>query len=61
MPVTSLRTVKFLTTRNSSQPITFDHMLNSRRFNATIYKEENVYEDRERLKNIFMKMPCANC
>ena len=33
-------------TRNSSQPITFDHMLNSRRFNALIYKEENVYEDR---------------
>jgi len=22
-------------------------MLNSRRFNSTIYKEENVYEDRE--------------
>ncbi len=34
-------------TRNSSQPITFDHILNSRRFNATIYKEENVYQDRE--------------
>lgn len=32
--------------RNSSQPITFDHMLNSRRFNSVIYKEENVYEDR---------------
>ncbi len=34
-------------TRNSSQPISFDHMLNSRRFNAVIYKEENVYQDRE--------------
>ena len=34
-------------TRNSSQPIAFDHMLNSRRFNAVIYKEENVYQDRE--------------
>ena len=33
-------------TRNSSQPITFDHMLNSRRFNSIIYQEENVYEDR---------------
>ena len=22
-------------------------MLNSRRFNATIYKEENIYEDRQ--------------
>lgn len=34
-------------TRNSSQPITFDSMLNSRRFNGVIYKEENVYEDRQ--------------
>lgn len=34
-------------TRNSSQPIAFDHMLNSRRFNAVIYKEENVYQDRQ--------------
>jgi gliding motility associated protien GldN len=34
-------------TRNSSQPIAFDHMLNSRRFNAVIYKEENVYQDRK--------------
>ena len=33
--------------RNSSQPITFDHMLNSRRFNSIIYKEENVYQDRK--------------
>ena len=28
-------------------PITFDHLLNSRRFTAEIYKEENVYGDRE--------------
>ena len=34
-------------TRNSSKSITFDMMLNSRRFNSSIYKEENVYEDRE--------------
>ena len=33
--------------KNSSQPITFDNILNSRRFNAVIYKEENVFEDRE--------------
>jgi len=32
---------------NTSQPITFDMMLNARRFNSIIYKEENVYEDRE--------------
>ena len=39
--------------RNSSQPITFDVMLNSRRFNSIIYKEENVYEDREVKDYIF--------
>jgi len=33
--------------RNSAMPITFDDLLNSRRFNAVIYKEENVYGDRE--------------
>lgn len=32
---------------NSSQPLTFDHLLNSRRFNAVIYKEDNVQGDRE--------------
>ena len=42
----SLNTSTVFNTRNSSQPITYDHMLNSRRFNSFIYKEENVYEDR---------------
>ena len=37
----------------TSQPITFDHMLNSRRFNSLIYKEENVYEDRKIEEYIF--------
>lgn len=32
--------------RNSAMPITFDHLLNTRRFNGVIYKEENVYGDR---------------
>lgn len=32
--------------RNSAMPISFDRLLNSRRFNSTIYKEENVYGDR---------------
>lgn len=32
--------------RNSAMPISFDRLLNSRRFNATIYQEENVYGDR---------------
>ncbi|MEK9608718.1 MAG: gliding motility protein GldN [Flavobacteriaceae bacterium] len=44
---TSLNSNKVFNTRNSSQPITYDHMLNSRRFSSVIYKEENVYEDRE--------------
>jgi gliding motility associated protien GldN len=43
----ALNNNKVFNTRNSSQPITFDNMLNSRRFNATVYKEENVYEDRQ--------------
>ncbi|GLB51578.1 gliding motility protein GldO [Neptunitalea chrysea] len=33
--------------RNSATPISFDHLLNSRRFSATIYKVENVYGDRD--------------
>ena len=33
--------------RNSAVPLTFDHLLNSRRFNGVIYKEENVYGDRQ--------------
>jgi gliding motility associated protien GldN len=33
--------------KNSAMPISFDRLLNSRRFNAVIYQEENVYGDRE--------------
>ena len=33
--------------KNSAMPISFDHLLNSRRFSGNIYKEENVYGDRE--------------
>lgn len=32
--------------KNSAMPISFDNLLNSRRFNAVIYQEENVYGDR---------------
>lgn len=39
-------TNKAFNRKNTAQPITFDHLLNSRRFNAVIYKEENVYGDR---------------
>ena len=38
---------KAFTGNNSGQAVTFDHLLNSRRFSAVIYKEENVYGDRE--------------
>jgi len=31
---------------NTSKPVSFDHLLNSRRFSAYIYKEDNVYQDR---------------
>ncbi len=33
--------------KNTAHPLTFDHLLNSRRFDAMIYKEDNVYGDRE--------------
>ncbi len=42
----ALNNSQVFNSKNSSQPITFDNMLNSRRFNSVIYQEENVYEDR---------------
>ena len=42
-----LHEAKAFNDRNSSMPITFDQLLNSRHFNGVIYKEENVYGDRE--------------
>lgn len=41
-----LHKAKAFNERNSALPITFDHLLNSRRFSSTIVKEENVYGDR---------------
>ena len=32
---------------NTSQPISFDHLLNARRFNGVIYAEDNVQGDRQ--------------
>jgi len=43
----ALHNTKVLNAANNSQPITFDHLLNSRRFDAVIYKTQNEYEDRE--------------
>lgn len=42
-----LHDAKAFNDNNSSTPISFDHLLNSRRFHGLIYKEENVYGDRE--------------
>lgn len=32
--------------KNTSMPITYDHLLNSRRFHGVVYKEDNVQGDR---------------
>ncbi len=41
-----LHKAKAFNERNSAMPITFDHLLNARRFSGTIVKEENVMGDR---------------
>ena len=43
----TLNNMKVFNSKNSSQQISFDHMLNSRRFSGLIYREENVHEDRQ--------------
>jgi len=42
-----LHEAKAFNRKNSSAPISFDHLLNSRRFSATVFKEDNVQGDRE--------------
>jgi gliding motility associated protien GldN len=49
----SLNKSKVFNSKNSSQPITYDAMLNARRFNSIIYKEENIFEDRQVKDYIF--------
>lgn len=41
-----LHRAKVFNTKNTAKPLSFDHLLNSRRFSAVIYKEDNVYGDR---------------
>ncbi|OYQ36892.1 gliding motility protein GldN [Flavobacterium cyanobacteriorum] len=41
-----LHKVKAFNAENSAMAITFDHLLNSRRFSGNIIREENVYGDR---------------
>ena len=43
----ALHNVKVLNEKNGSQPLTFDNILNARRFGSVIYKTQNIYEDRE--------------
>ena len=42
-----LHNSKVFNPMNVSQPISYDHMLNARRFNAVIVREENIYGDRK--------------
>ncbi len=41
-----LHDAKVFTGGNTSQTVSFDHLLNARRFSAVIYKEDNVQGDR---------------
>ena len=41
-----LHDAKAFNEKNTSMPVSFDQILNSRRFNSVIYKEENIYGDR---------------
>jgi gliding motility associated protien GldN len=42
-----LHDAKVFNPKNASHPISFDHLLNSRRFSAVIVREENVYGNRK--------------
>ncbi len=42
-----LHDMKVFNPKNSAYPISFDHILNARRFNSNIYREENIYGDRD--------------
>ena len=42
-----LHAAKVFNPKNVSQPISYDHLLNARRFNAVIVREENVYGNRK--------------
>ena len=41
-----LHDAKIFNPKNAAQPISFDHLLNARRFSSTIIREENVYGNR---------------
>lgn len=39
--------MKVFNQKNSAYPISYDHLLNARRFIASIYREENIYGNRD--------------
>jgi len=41
-----LHDAKVFNPKNASQPISFDHLLNARRFSSVIVREENIYGNR---------------
>ncbi|MCF6181681.1 gliding motility protein GldN [Lutibacter sp.] len=43
----ALHHMKVFNQKNSAYPISYDHLLNARRFNSIIYREENIYGDRD--------------
>jgi len=43
----TLHEMKVFNQKNSAYPISFDHLLNARRFNSIIYREENIYGNRD--------------
>ncbi len=43
----ALHKAKAFNRRNTSQPVSYDHLLNSRRFSGVIYKEDNIQGDRQ--------------
>ncbi len=42
----TLHASKVFNPKNSAQPLSYDNLLNARRFNSTVKKEENLYGDR---------------
>jgi gliding motility associated protien GldN len=42
----TLHNAKAFNNNNTSKPVTFDHLINSRHFSGYIYKQDNVYQDR---------------
>ncbi|SDX39501.1 protein involved in gliding motility GldN [Lutibacter oricola] len=42
-----MHNMKVFNQKNSAYPISYDHLLNARRFNSIIYREENIYGDRD--------------